>query len=158
DLVDGSLLLVSAERSYDQDTLKLAAKYAERLASALANARLYRRSIDAHRERDEFLLQAAHELRTPLTSLNLSCEVLIGATASSEPRVASIGERVLRQSRRLSRLVNRMLDAAMGQEQPPLRTAPVDLVKLVRDLVDELGSAQPGAPITFAAPPSLVGN
>jgi signal transduction histidine kinase len=157
-VVDASLLLVSAQRSYDFDTLKLARQYGERIAAALANARLYRRSLDAHRERDEFLLQAAHELRTPLTSLRLSCEVMVANTAHSSPAVASIGQRILRQARRLTRLVNRMLDAALGHEQPPLRIRPVELVALVREVVDEFAGAQPGAAIVIDAPPTLWGN
>jgi signal transduction histidine kinase len=157
-IVDAALLLVSAQSSYDYDTLKLARQYGERIGSALANARLYRRSVDAHRERDEFLLQAAHELRTPLTSLNLSSEVLVANSAGAAPNIVSLSERVLRQSRRLTRLVNRMLDAALGHEQPPLRTAPVDLTALVREVVDEFAGPPPGAVITVDAPPSVIGN
>jgi signal transduction histidine kinase len=69
-----------------------------------------------------------------------------------------VAERVLRQSRRLTRLVNRMLDAALGHEQPPLRTRPVDLTALVREVVDEFTGSQPGAAIVIEAPPSLMGN
>jgi signal transduction histidine kinase len=137
--------------------LKLAEDFGERVGTALNNARLYRQATDALRVRDEFLALAAHELRTPLTSLRVSCEhLLMQAADIGENTIVKPAQRILRQSRRLSRLVNRMLDASLaGRRAPAIYPERVDLVALVREVIDELSKTH--APIETDLPASLVG-
>ncbi len=154
------LELISATRAYDYDTLRLAERYGERVTAAVHNARVHRLAQDALHQRDEFLAMAAHELRTPITSLRTSCERLESLTSKQQqPELADVGARVLRQSRRLTRLVNRMLDASIAEEELPLvfpeRT---DLVPLVRDVADELATSRRDARVELTLPPALVGT
>ena len=153
------LQLLSAQRAYDYDTLKLAEAYVDRVRGAMHNAHIYGRAQEALRARDEFLASAAHELRTPLTSLRTSCERLSTlANAQRSPALVAIGDRILRQARRLTRLVNRMLDASLAEQHLPLVfPEELDLVPLVREVVDELGAGRHGA-LSLTAPPSLVGH
>lgn len=154
------LQLVSATRSYDYDTLKLAEAYAERVNSAMHNAHVHGLAQEALRARDEFLAMAAHELRTPLTSLRTSCERLATlAEAQRSTAIGAVGDRILRQARRLTRLVNRMLDASHAEQHLPLVfPESVDLVPIVREVVDELGAAKREPPVELALPAALVGE
>ncbi len=158
--IDAVMMFVSDGRAYDYRALRFAEEYGERVAAALNNARLYRQSQEALRARDEFLTLAAHELRTPLTSLRMSCERLsVAATSPGAPGVAASAERILRQSRRLTKLVNRMLDASVAERNVPVvYPEDVDLVPLVREVVDELALVKRGATIDLALPASVVGR
>lgn len=161
DSVHAVLTLVSSERTFNFVDLKVAEEFGERLGTALNNARLYRQATDALRARDEFLALAAHELRTPLTSLRVSCEHLLAqAIQLALPAVVvKPAQRILRQSRRLSRLVNRMLDASLAEwRAPPIYPAAVDLCALVREVVDELGAGSTHPPIELELPKAVVGQ
>jgi PAS domain S-box-containing protein len=83
----------------------------ERLRAAQAH--------EALRERDEFISVAAHELRTPLTALQLKLQglerILSGDVTASKRSGAGVGERLgdaLRQTHRLTELVERLLDVS----------------------------------------------
>jgi signal transduction histidine kinase len=160
DSIRAALILVSSERSYDFDDLKLAEEFGERVGTALNNARLYRQATEALHARDEFLALAAHELRTPLTSLRVSCEHLLAQTAElGAPPIVKTADRILRQSRRLTRLVNRMLDASLAERRaPPIYPEEVDLVALIREVVDELAANKTRPPIELALPPTALGR
>jgi signal transduction histidine kinase len=158
--VRAALILVSSGRSYDFDDLKLAEELGERVGTVLNNARLYRQATEALRARDEFEALAAHELRTPLTSLRISCEYLLAQTvALGAGAIRAPAERILRQSRRLSRLVNRMLDASLAERRlPPIYPQEVDLVRLIHEVVDELATNKAHAHLELALPPEAVGR
>lgn len=109
------------------------------------------RSIDAMAEslqrargaEREFLLAISHDLRTPLTSMRGYAEA-IGDGAVDDPRDAAAV--ILRESRRLERLVADLLDLArLESHQFSLRPEPVDLASLVR------GSADGFVPVADAA-------
>ncbi len=153
------LQLISSTRAYDYDTLKLAEAYAERVSAALNNAHVHGQAQAALHARDEFLAMAAHELRTPITSLRTSCERLaILADAQRSPALSAVVDRILRQSRRLTRLVNRMLDASHAEQHLPLVfPEEVDLVPIVREVIEELGAARREPPIELELPASLEG-
>jgi len=73
---------------------------------------------EAVRTRDDFLSLASHELRTPLTSLRLQAQLLrkLGETSPDErlgsPKVVAKLEATERQLRRLSALVDNLLDVS----------------------------------------------
>jgi PAS domain S-box-containing protein len=100
---------------------------------------------EALRERDEFISVAAHELRTPLTALQLKLQGLErGLRAGMREKraaAASLGSRLdgaLRQTERLSSLIERLLDvsriAAGRLELAPER---FDLAALVRQIAED---------------------
>jgi signal transduction histidine kinase len=98
--------------------------------------------------RDAFLAVAAHELKTPVTSLRaqaqLVCRRLDRDGEVPADRLRAALTMVDRQSVKLARLVERLLEVAPLQEgRLVLDPAPVDLAALVREAV---AAAQPTAP------------
>ncbi|MGZ3439352.1 MAG: sensor histidine kinase, partial [Polyangia bacterium] len=158
--VDLAMMFISTARTYDYDNLKLAEEYVERVGAALHNARVYRLAQEALRARDDFLAMAAHELRTPLTSLRTSCERLSSLPrVQSDPDVNAVVDRIMRQARRLTRLVNRMLDASIDEQRLPLIVPErVDLVPLVREVVEEIGATRRDAQLELSLPQSVIGH
>lgn len=68
---------------------------------------------DALKLRDEFLSIASHELKTPLTSLKLNVNMMIKAIDKGDyslDRIRSFAEQTDKQTVRLERLINDMLD------------------------------------------------
>ncbi len=88
---------------------------------------------------EAFLLSVSHELRTPLTAIRGYGEALADGTAR-EPRQA--GEVVARESRRLERLVQDLLDLARLQAgEFSVHPHDVDLTDVVHSVVDALRPA-----------------
>lgn len=139
---------------------------------AVANAELYRAEQDAVRARDEFLSVAAHELRTPLTSLSLQLQ---GAARAIERHAtgngngngddAAIATRIKaarKASQRVVDLVDHMLDASrltVGGALP-LQPEPLDLVEIVREVVERFREANMlgGSTVAVAAPQPVPGR
>jgi two-component system, LuxR family, sensor kinase FixL len=114
----------------------------ERRRAEQERARLIQ-AQEAVRQRDEFLSVAAHELRTPLTAMQLQLQglqrLLERHGEEATRRFAQRAEKVLRQGRRLDRLVGTLLDVSRvvaGRLQ--LETSRVDLAALVREVVEDL--------------------
>jgi PAS domain S-box-containing protein len=101
-------------------------------------ARLWRKAQEEVRERDEFLSIASHELRTPITALQLQLQLLQKAThrlQGAAPQILDPKLRSLeRQTRRLSLLVNELLDVSrMRLGRLELRYEEVDLAEVARE-------------------------
>jgi len=130
-------------RGFGSADLALAEDVASRAALAIEIARLYRRTDEALRARDEFLSVASHELRTPLATLQATTERLLAhapgaplpASSPLAPPLRSIG----RQVARLSRLVNGVLDAiAVTTTGIDLALAEEDLSAIAATVVERL--------------------
>lgn len=81
----------------------------------------------------EFLLAISHDLRTPLTSMRGYAEAIVDG-AVDDPRNAA--DVILRESRRLERLVADLLDLArLEAHQFSLRFEPADLAGVVRSSI-----------------------
>ncbi len=69
----GALLFArdASEKAYDADDVALAVELAQRAASALDNAQLYRRAQQAIRARQDVLSVVSHDLRNPLAVISM---------------------------------------------------------------------------------------
>ena len=120
---------------------------------------------DALRERDEFISVAAHELRTPLTALQLKLQgAERGLRAEARPLAGStVGLRLngaLRQTERLSLLVERLLDVTrIAAGRLELSLEQFDLAALVRQVADDFRepAAQTGSELRLEAQQPLEG-
>jgi PAS domain S-box-containing protein len=87
-------------------------------------------------ERDDFISVAAHELRTPLTALQLKLQGLARA-GSIERKTERLGGAV-RQTRRLTQLVDRLLDVSrIAQGRVEIRPETFDIAVLVRQVAED---------------------
>jgi signal transduction histidine kinase len=131
---------------------------------------LLRRERAARREaeravgaRDDFLAVAAHELATPLTPLQLELETLrksIDPTALG-PTVQKRLDRASRQTARLARLTERLLDVSrLASGRLTLETTEFDFSEVVTEAVEEFRdeAARAGCELTLSTPGPVVGT
>ncbi|HEY6908662.1 MAG TPA: ATP-binding protein [Myxococcales bacterium] len=141
--------------AYDITQEVAARRHAETLAAKLETA------VSA---RDEFLGIASHELRTPLTALKLQLQLGQRALARADGQAKvtpALLDALLKQTDRLSRLVEDMLDISrIHAGKLSLDLAPVDFSELVADVIghfrvqlNALGSA-----VRLDLAPDLVGD
>ena len=116
--------------------------YAQELSQLhQANKRNIQQLEEAFRARDDFYALISHELRTPLTSLKAAIEML-GTMVSRNDRegVARIESILHRSTTRLELAINDLLDLATAQSGSLfLDFAPVNIVELAADAVDDVG-------------------
>jgi signal transduction histidine kinase len=139
----GAMVFGSSFLRYDQNDLKFAEAYAQRVGLILENGRLYHLAEEAVAARDEFLSLASHELRTPLTAISLLAQLIVRETSTSTARsLNTLGQGMVRQTGRLDRLAERLLSASeIGAHAPMIKCERVDLSELVRDLTLSFSSA-----------------
>jgi PAS domain S-box-containing protein len=147
----------------DQEFLQ---ELADRAALTIQNVRLLKTAQEAVRLRDEFLSVASHELKTPLTPLSLKLQALARMTApGSEPgfteRLMRDVETMRRQVRRLTDLINDLLDVArISGGRLKLQLEAVELPGLVREVVSrfELEAERVGGRIEVGAEEPFAGH
>jgi PAS domain S-box-containing protein len=116
---------------------------------------------DALRERDEFISIAAHELRTPLTALQLKLQGLERGLVRDADKKSERLEGAVRQTERLSRLIDRLLDVSrIAQGKLELSPEEFDLTTLVRQVADDFRdpAANARAPLELQLPEKAEGT
>jgi signal transduction histidine kinase len=139
---------------------------AERLRQHQEEERRARVGLEAAvRSRDEFLSLASHELKTPLTSLMLQTQLLQRRLERGEALPPESARRVLdqtaRQTQRLARLVNDMLDISrVTAGKLSLEPDTFDLAELAADVVAKLGPqlSEARCEVSVRSPEPVVGR
>lgn len=110
---------------------------------AILTTRLIKRELDVARMKTDFAANVSHELRSPITQIRLKGEsLLLGLSENPEEREEAY-QAIVRESERLSRLVDNVLDFSAierGAKRYTLR--PGDLVDTVYRALDSVSSAQ----------------
>ncbi|NMO20071.1 PAS domain S-box protein [Pyxidicoccus fallax] len=115
--------------------------------------RLLRDAHEAIQVRDDFLSIASHELKTPLTPLRLHLQVLKHALESGQPVTPERVDKALGQVRRLSALVNDLLDAScVGAGRMELQRTPMSLPELVREVFSDFRATSTQHLLTYEGP------
>ncbi|WP_233582856.1 GAF domain-containing sensor histidine kinase [Corallococcus sp. CA053C] len=167
----GALMLLRSNvlHAFDAEEERFLAELAHRTALYLENARLLREAREAVRQRDEFLGIASHELKTPLTPLSLKVQLLQkqvtvlareGKPVPTE-RVSETLEVVQRQVRRLSRLVDNLLDVSrISAGRLRLEVEELDLASVAAEILYRFAPAaqQQGTELELHAPVPVVGR
>lgn len=87
--------------------------YSQRLEAATAELKdANRRLQELDRMKDDFISTVTHELRTPLTSIRSFSEILFDNPAMAEAQRQEFLSIVIKESERLTRLINQVLDMA----------------------------------------------
>lgn len=128
-------------RHWISSDIELAKAVAAQAAIAVQQSRLYQKTreqaerlLQLDKQKTEFFQNISHEFRTPITLIQGPLE---SAVASGEGLSAEQSAIALRNSRRLLRLVNQLLDLQRldaGRMQPSFR--PCDLVDFVNQIVE----------------------
>jgi PAS domain S-box-containing protein len=159
-----NLLRAAPGTRYTAHDLRVAEELARRVGLAIDNARLFREAHDAIRARDEFLQVASHELKTPLTPLQLQLDMmtrLLRKSGTQTDRLLGKLETATRQTARLSRLVESLLDISrLTAGKFDLDVERFDLAELVRDVVDGFQSEaqRAGSAIDVSAEHTVIGE
>jgi signal transduction histidine kinase len=128
--------------------------------SALEERARLAQAREALRERDEFISVAAHELRTPLTALQLKLQNLERGMRGSDRKEATRLEVAVRQTERMAKLVDRLLDVSrIAQGRLEMAREHFDLAALVRQVADDFRdpAAQARAPLQVDVPEATEG-
>ena len=114
------------------------------------------RNAEIDRARTELMAMLGHDLRDPLQAINMA-----GALLERGSQSETLGRRIQSSSNRMQRLIGHVLDMSRinGGIGLGMNPVPVELNKVVSDLVEEIGAAHPGAIFELdipAAVPALV--
>ena len=172
------LLSIAAGRPLNENERSFVQVVANILAAAFARARIEEQLRRAEREaveergrseqvqqalrdRDEFISVAAHELRTPLTALQLKLQGLERGLDGTAGRTTHRIEGAVRQTERLARLVDRLLDVSrISQGKLEMVHEEFDLAVLVRQVVEDFRepAAQAQSPLDLSLPEKAEGS
>jgi PAS domain S-box-containing protein len=172
------VLSVLAGRPLNENERSFLQVVANVLAAAFARARVEEqlrraereaveergRSEQAQRalhERDEFISVAAHELRTPLTALQLKLQGLERGLGGMNGKTTHRLEGAVRQTERLARLVDRLLDVSrISQGRLEMAHEEFDLADLVRQIAEDFRepAAQARSPLDLVLPDKAEGS
>jgi signal transduction histidine kinase len=131
--------------AFDAETRALSEDFLVRVAGALDRAWLFAQMQSAVSIRDQFLSIASHELRTPLTALELqlgNLQRLMGKDDPKawRPRCVEKLERATRQTTRLAKLIDNLLDVSrISAGSVRLACEAFDLTALCREVIERCG-------------------
>jgi signal transduction histidine kinase len=105
-------------------------------ASMMLMAASMRRSQELARQQMEFVATVSHELRTPLAVVRAAGDNLAEGVIQDEAQVRKYGELVRSEGRRLTEMVEQILElAGIHSGQRPLTVAPVHIDALVEGVL-----------------------
>jgi signal transduction histidine kinase len=107
------------------------------LASVIVVSRAILRQVRMAALQGDFVAAVSHEFRTPLTTIRQMSELLARGRVSSDERRQAFYETLLRDSDRLQRLVENVLDFGRFESRAAeYRFETLDPVAIVREIVD----------------------
>jgi len=126
-ILDEASQVIAYSHQLEQKSRELEAASAELRA---ANARLQ----ELDRLKDDFISTVTHELRTPLTSIRAMAEILQSRPDLDAARRANFVSVIVKESERLTRLINQVLDLAkLESGAADWHSGEVDLRSLIED-------------------------
>jgi two-component system, OmpR family, sensor histidine kinase SenX3 len=89
--------------------------------------------------RRDFVANVSHELRTPIGALAVLAEAIAGGTESEV--TAQLADRMVRESERLARIVEDLLDLSLLEAQERAGREPLSVAAIVGDAIDQVRGA-----------------
>jgi signal transduction histidine kinase/FixJ family two-component response regulator len=140
--------------AFDVTEVVLARRDSEQARQHAEAAERAQRAIVEFQER--FVAVLGHDLRNPLSAIEMAIGLLRQQLASSnDPRTARVLARMGTSTRRMSRMVEQILDLTRSRLGDGLRVdpAPMDLDVMLAGIADELRTAHPGRAVELRCPP-----
>jgi len=155
---EGLIIGVSKIARDISERKKFESEREQRLAAErIAHSRL----DDALKARDQFIAVAAHELRNPLQVIQLTLSLLSRHTyrdSEKRSRPAELVDKIRIQHRRLSSLVDRLLDVTLAQSgKLGLRRETFDLSVLIAEVVERFRAEKPAGSLDLDLEPGIRG-
>ncbi|GAB5470680.1 MAG: ATP-binding protein [Rhodospirillales bacterium] len=157
DIADETQQLIVTSRKLAEKSEEL-----ERTAEALRSVNERLRSLDA--QKDDFVSQVSHELRTPMTSIRSLSEILMEEDDISEEDRSRFVTIIHEESRRLTSLLNELLDMSrLETGMADLKLEPIDVEEAVVAALDAVAGMTRKAGVKIstdlcAAAPPVVAN
>ena len=108
--VIGVLIVRSQQKTtFTNKDLELLKLFGSMASMAIQKTQAYEEAEEALHKRDLFIGMAAHELRSPLTPLRIYAQVIENMLATEKMPPANIGEKLVEEVSRLTKLVNELL-------------------------------------------------
>ena len=126
DILDETQQVLAYSRELERKRAEL-----ERTTRELQSANEKLQQLD--RLKDDFVSTVTHELRTPLTSIRALTEILHANPDLDDASRQEFLQTIQRETERLTRLVNQVLDVQRLDAEPVDSEQPVDLDAVVRD-------------------------
>jgi len=110
--------------------------------------------------KEQFIAMIAHELRSPLTPIINYAQMIARSMRGREDAPSRNTSIIISQARRLSRLVNDLLDAShLSSGQFTLRRERCDIVALTQEVIEQLRPLAPYHTLVLHAPETpVIGN
>jgi PAS domain S-box-containing protein len=146
-------------RIYDEQDLLFAEELARRASTAMHNAELFHtartereRAEEAAALRERLVAVVGHDLRQPLAAIEIHAHLL--RMRSSDPEFAEDLDGLRASSRRMSRMIDQILDFTRSRVGGGLALvfAPMDLRDALTPIVEEVRTAQPAAMFRIQCP------
>jgi two-component system OmpR family sensor kinase len=134
----------SLSQSFNLMLARIEEAFAERQASE-------QQARSSEERMRRFVGDASHELRTPLTSIRGFAELYRQGALLTTEEVDRAMVRVEEEAARMGLLVEDLLMLARLDQQRPLERAPVDLLELAGDAVQDAQAVDPGRSVTLEA-------
>jgi signal transduction histidine kinase len=100
-----------------------------------------RRAQELAKQQMEFVAAVSHELRTPLAVIRSAADNLAEGIVNEDPQVRKYGDLVRGEGRRLSEMVEQILElAGIHSGQRGVALAPVPVLPLLRDVIGASGT------------------
>jgi PAS domain S-box-containing protein len=151
-----SFIYADSERRYTESDLAFAEDFARRAAMAIEYAEAHA-ALRANLEFNErFLAVLGHDLRNPLAAIDMATGLLRQRAASAnDGSMARVLDRVKSSSRRMSRMIEQLLDVTRSRLAGglPLNPEPMDLCDTLTGIVSELRTAHPSRNIVLRCQP-----
>ncbi|MBE7556624.1 MAG: histidine kinase [Anaerolineales bacterium] len=133
DILDETSQVIAYSHQLEQKSRELEAATAELRA---ANEQL--KELD--RLKDDFISTVTHELRTPLTSIRAFSEILCDNPDLDETRQSQFLTIILKESERLTRLINQVLDLSKIESgQMVWSLSEIDLTEVIKEALTATG-------------------
>jgi PAS domain S-box-containing protein len=139
--------ITHSERRYDESYVALASELASRVAHAIDNAELYRKSQQAVAVRDEVVAIVSHDLRNPLSVVKMCASTLSIEPLPDAATIIELAHTVHQSAEWMHTIIQDLLDVArlesgklaMHPEVSDVGSLITEAVELHRPLAEERG-------------------